>query len=249
MKKFLFAGFFLFLVSGFVLKSQAQDIEVIVHATQLIDTLGYGNIEAVFDFEVINISMMEQSVFEVRTINDLPQDWTSSLCFGELCFPPDIDSVVTADPFPQPPLQPGDTLITSLHVYPLTNVGVGHVQLQVGTLRNPDVRVILDFYTTGIITDVNETGSVVTYSLDQNYPNPFNPSTNIVYSIPERGNVSIKLYDVLGNEIADILNEDKEAGEYSLQLNTQNYDLSSGVYFYTMRVNDFVQTRKLILEK
>lgn len=245
MKKILFTCLFVFLVSGFVLKSHAQDIEVIVHETSLTDTLGVVNI--IFHFEVINISMMEQSVFEVRTINDLPTDWTSSLCFGENCYAPFVDSIATGTLDPN--LQPGDTLKTSVYVAPVNIVGTAHVQIEVGTLRNPTERTTLDFYATAIVTDINDLISSLNYTLEQNYPNPFNPSTNISYSIPERGNVNIKLYDVLGNEIADLLNEEKEAGEYNLQFNTQNYELSSGVYFYTMRVNDFVQTRKLILEK
>lgn len=247
MKKNLFALLLFLLLACFVNKTDAQDIQVIVHETNLQDTLGV--LEIVFDFEIINISQSEQIIFEVRTLNNLPQDWTSSLCFGQTCFASHVDSIVTAPPFPDPPLQPGDTLFSSLHVTPVTVAGTGYVQLQIGTFSNPNDRITLDFVATAVITDINDLHAPFAYSLDQNYPNPFNPSTIINFSLAERGHVSIKLYDVLGNEIAVLLNEERHEGIHNLTLNTHNYSLSSGVYFYTLRANNFVQSRKMILEK
>ena len=72
--------------------SYSQDIEVIVHRSYIDSTLGS---EMVFDFEVINISQAQQTVFEVRTVNDLPANWQSSLCFGINCFSPSLDSIAT----------------------------------------------------------------------------------------------------------------------------------------------------------
>ena len=85
------------------------------------------------------------------------------------------------------------------------------------------------------------------FSLSQNYPNPFNPSTIINYSIPKSSFVSIKVYNVLGKEVATLVNEQKSAANYSVQFNGS--DLSSGVYFYRMEVGGFVETKKLILMK
>ena len=85
------------------------------------------------------------------------------------------------------------------------------------------------------------------YLLSQNYPNPFNPNTKIKYSIPKLSFVTIKIFDVLGMEIADIINEEKPAGTYELNWNAAN--LSSGVYFYSLQAGSFVQTRKMILLK
>ncbi|MEO8231596.1 MAG: T9SS type A sorting domain-containing protein, partial [Ignavibacteriota bacterium] len=85
------------------------------------------------------------------------------------------------------------------------------------------------------------------YSLSQNYPNPFNPSTKIVYSISEKSNVSIKIYDLLGNEVLELFAGEKEPGNYEVEFNAQ--DLSNGVYFYRMQAGKFVQTRKMILMK
>lgn len=85
------------------------------------------------------------------------------------------------------------------------------------------------------------------YSLQQNYPNPFNPKTMINYSIKKSGFVSLKVYDVLGNEVADLVNGNKSAGHYSVEFNAS--DLPSGIYFYTLVSGDFMDTRKLILLK
>ena len=85
------------------------------------------------------------------------------------------------------------------------------------------------------------------YSLDQNYPNPFNPTTTISYSIPADNFVSIKLYDVLGNEVITLVNEQKQAGKYEMLFNASS--IASGVYYYQINSGTFTQTRKLMLLK
>ena len=85
------------------------------------------------------------------------------------------------------------------------------------------------------------------YSLSQNYPNPFNPETKIDFQLPADGKVSIKLYDISGKEVMQLLNEQKNAGYYSLKLNGSA--LSSGIYFYTIESGNFVNTKKLMLVK
>ena len=87
-----------------------------------------------------------------------------------------------------------------------------------------------------------------TFSLSQNYPNPFNPSTMINYSIPKASLVAIKVYDVLGREVKTLVNEEKSAGNYSVQFSA-NSGYASGVYFYRMQAGNFVQTKKLLLLK
>jgi hypothetical protein len=93
------------------------------------------------------------------------------------------------------------------------------------------------------IIDLLPTG----YSLSQNYPNPFNPSTKIKYSIPQTSNVVIKVFDVLGNEVATLMDEEKYIGTYELTWNAEN--LPSGVYFYQLKAGDFISTKKMILIK
>ncbi len=85
------------------------------------------------------------------------------------------------------------------------------------------------------------------FSLKQNYPNPFNPLTTIQYSIPQRTNVSLKVYDLLGNEVAELVNEKQAAGNYTIQFNGTN--LASGTYFYRFVTDQFVSVKRMILMK
>ncbi|MCW8817296.1 MAG: T9SS type A sorting domain-containing protein [Ignavibacteriaceae bacterium] len=85
------------------------------------------------------------------------------------------------------------------------------------------------------------------YALEQNYPNPFNPSTTIKYSVPNAENVQLKVYDVIGNEVATLVNETKSPGSYEVPFNASQ--LSSGVYIYSIRAGNFVETKKMILMK
>jgi len=85
------------------------------------------------------------------------------------------------------------------------------------------------------------------YKLFQNYPNPFNPSTTISYQIPQQELVIMKVFDILGNEIGTIVNEEKPAGNYKVDFNT--HSLPSGVYFYQLVAGNFVETKKMVLMK
>ncbi len=85
------------------------------------------------------------------------------------------------------------------------------------------------------------------YFLLQNYPNPFNPTTFIKYQLPESGFVSLKVYDILGNEVETLINETEGAGSYEIKFNGSS--LSSGIYFYQLRTNNYTATKKLMLLK
>lgn len=85
------------------------------------------------------------------------------------------------------------------------------------------------------------------FSLLQNYPNPFNPSTTIKYSVVENANVSLKVYDILGKEVATLINETQAPGTYEFDFNASN--LASGMYIYTLRAGDFVSSKKMMLLK
>lgn len=95
----------------------------------------------------------------------------------------------------------------------------------------------------------NRTGqySVNEYLLNQNFPNPFNPTTKITWQSPVDSWQTLKIYDVLGNEIVTLVDEFKSAGKYEMNFNANN--LASGIYFYTLRSGDFIQTKKMILLK
>ncbi len=97
----------------------------------------------------------------------------------------------------------------------------------------------------GVTPVSNEVPS--SFSLSQNYPNPFNPSTTIRYSIPQAANVSVKIYDMLGNEVMTVVNEHQNAGTYAGTVDASN--LASGVYFYTIKAGSFTDTKKMMLIK
>jgi hypothetical protein len=94
-----------------------------------------------------------------------------------------------------------------------------------------------------------ETQQPESFVLYQNYPNPFNPSTKISWQSPIGSWQTIKVYDVLGNEIANLVDEYKPAGRYEVEFSASsgNRDLVSGIYFYQLRANSFVQIKKMIL--
>jgi hypothetical protein len=106
------------------------------------------------------------------------------------------------------------------------------------------------------IVSVEDKQAIVSnFKLEQNYPNPFNPSTKIKFVIPsviaseakQSQLVSLKVYDVLGNEIATLINEELSPGEYEVDFDSKQ--LTSGIYFYTLVAGSFVQTKKMLLLK
>jgi glucuronoarabinoxylan endo-1,4-beta-xylanase len=85
----------------------------------------------------------------------------------------------------------------------------------------------------------------VGFSLVQNYPNPFNPSTNIRIELPQASQVSLRVYDMLGREVSELVNERRDAGVHEVKFDGS--ELSSGVYLYRLQAGSFTQTRKLLL--
>lgn len=100
-----------------------------------------------------------------------------------------------------------------------------------------------------ILTSVDDSKikTVSAFSLDQNYPNPFNPSTKISWQAPVDGYQTLKLYDVLGNEVTTLSDEYRKAGTYEVQFDASQ--LSSGIYFYKLQAGKFIETKKMILMK
>jgi hypothetical protein len=137
-----------------------------------------------------------------------------------------------------------------------------YVSSSVGITNTPDERVTVwssligssNFYLIGsfwphlpsAVEDESEE-ALNSYQLYQNYPNPFNPVTTIRYSIPEISNVTLKVYDVLGNEVATLLNEEKPYGSYDVEFDASG--LSSGIYFYKLQAGSLVEAKKMVLMK
>jgi subtilisin family serine protease len=107
--------------------------------------------------------------------------------------------------------------------------------------------VLIDFQNT--ITGVAQTASSIPnrFELYQNYPNPFNPSTTIRYDLPKQSRLKIVVYDILGREVATLVNEEKRAGSYTINFNAS--ELASGVYFYQLQTGEYSATKKLLLLK
>ncbi len=107
-----------------------------------------------------------------------------------------------------------------------------------------------DWTPTDVVSEIksaNETGKAHTYYLEQNYPNPFNPSTVITYQVPANGPVSLKVYTILGKEVATLVNEDRPAGHYEVRFNAS--ELPSGIYFYSLRAGMCNITKKMLFIK
>ena len=99
-----------------------------------------------------------------------------------------------------------------------------------------------------VVTGINNNKTIpLSFSLEQNYPNPFNPSSTIKYSVAKNTMVTLKVFDILGREVRNLVNENKAPGVY--QINFHASDLSSGIYFYQLKAGGFVQTKKMIFMK
>jgi hypothetical protein len=126
----------------------------------------------------------------------------------------------------------------------IVNIDDGTVNFNMSLVSN---YVIL---TSTVITSVEQENSSIIvddFRLGQNYPNPFNPSTTINYTLPKNGDVTLKVFDVLGREVKMLVNQTQQAGNYNVSFNAS--DLPSGIYFYELNSNNFVQVKKMMLLK
>lgn len=119
-----------------------------------------------------------------------------------------------------------------------TNIDFWHYDLVYAKINGVE-------YGTFVSVENEDTNYPKDYSLSQNYPNPFNPTTIINYSIPEQGKVALKVFDILGREIKTLVNKYQAAGSYEVEFNAT--ELSSGIYFYRIIADGFVETKKMIL--
>ncbi len=106
---------------------------------------------------------------------------------------------------------------------------------------------LYSFHSPDQVNSVKDVPMIKDYALSHNFPNPFNPSTNIIYKIPKAGNVELKVYDILGREVAVLVNGHKNAGNYTVNFNAGRF--ASGVYFYRLISGNFVSVKKMLLLK
>jgi hypothetical protein len=90
-------------------------------------------------------------------------------------------------------------------------------------------------------------GMPTTYDLGQNYPNPFNPATNIAYEVPKASHVTLEVFNVLGQRVASLVDQEMEAGKYTVEFDGSS--ISSGIYFYRLNSDDFTETKKMVMVK
>ncbi|MFC2103352.1 T9SS type A sorting domain-containing protein [Bacteroidota bacterium] len=140
----------------------------------------------------------------------------------------------------------GHTLVNGLGLYEVYN---GDLTPFRSTLKGCVIDGVLYGDTTVVSVDNENPFPPTEFSLSQNYPNPFNPSTSIQYTVGSRQFVTLKVYDVLGNEVATLVNEEKSVGSYEVEFNQASgiWYLVSGVYFYRLQANEYVETKKMVL--
>jgi len=102
-------------------------------------------------------------------------------------------------------------------------------------------------FTVTSATGIGNNSTPVSFGLEQNFPNPFNPTTQIIYNIDQRGPVTLKIYDILGQEVSTLVNDNNEPGSYVAVFNGDNF--SSGVYFYKLTSNGRVVTKQMLMIK
>jgi subtilisin family serine protease len=151
--------------------------------------------------------------------------------------PGDVSNVTSAGPFT---INPGDSVKVAFAILAADDKSMLDAAVNQARIKYQEI----------IVLDVKDNNSLPTeFSLQQNYPNPFNPSTTIEYVIPNgvRNLVTLKVYDLLGNEVTTLVNEEKSAGTYQVVFDASA--LTSGIYFYKLQASSFSQSRKMILLK
>ena len=180
--------------------------------------------------------------FGVASIPDIDDDGVDDVIAGDqdgtlYCINGKGDSLIFSHNYP------GDWIYT-VNKMPSID-GNGSYEIITGT-KNGKV-VCLSGGTTNIVNVEDQNQTPDKFYLYQNYPNPFNPATTIQYQIPSASLVQLKVYNILGREIATLVNENKQTGSYNVNFDASS--LASGIYFYTLKAGDFVSTKKMILLK
>jgi hypothetical protein len=183
--------------------------------------------------------------------NSLPENWTSYFCLSS-CFAASLDSLTITEDFGADTLASGETAVGSLHINIGETEGTGTVKLKVGDLNNPsDVKSFNIVGTTSTVSVEDNSRLPANFSLNQNYPNPFNPTTTISFTLPKSEHVLLKVYNVLGKEVATVINRQLSKGKHQVQFSShiKQSNLSSGVYYYKISTNSFSDIKKMILIK
>ena len=202
----------------------------------------YGNVGEFYDLysNIHNTSSDSLQLTIVRKSSDLPAGWFGSLCVGELCYAPSVDTIFVGGAN-GPAMAPEEILDFHIQVGAHNTIpGSGTVTIEIKDTNNPLDVVEITFVFTTFPTSVEDKVSMVeSFELQQNYPNPFNPESKIRYSIPQgHANVSLKIYNEMGQLIRTLVNEAQASGTYEVTWNGRNesnHQATSGVYFYKLQ--------------
>jgi len=204
--------------------------------------------------EIYNTSSSDLNLQIIRTRNQFPDGWFCSLCLGDLCFAPSMDTIRIADIIG--PLAPGDSLDFHLQVGSnATEPGNGLVTIKIENVDEPDDSTSLTFTFLTNPTDVADRNSAAIESFDlaQNYPNPFNPVTMIRYTLPfvsGDNSVSLIVFNSAGQTVRTLVHSPQNAGQHQITWNGKDdygMDVPSGVYFYKLKDGAYQAIRKMIL--
>lgn len=196
-----------------------------------------------------NLTSSNQNFKFIRVLNQLPDaSWSSSICV-QYCYDSGQDTIPPrgAPPITEPPNTLDSMLIDVIGHTP----GMATIIIKAFLESNPSNFLTDTFKVQLGPVGIRQISTVVDgYNLGQNYPNPYNPVTKINFSVPKATRVSLKVYDILGNEVADLIPyKIAQAGSYAVDFDASSFRLSSGIYYYTLRADDFVSTKKMILVK
>ncbi len=188
-----------------------------------------------------NISNDSIMAYVSRIANEIPDDWSTVLCFN-ICLPPYVDTDSTK-------LGPGDSLQYKLTFFTSDSTeGSGAVTLAFYSGQGNDTLKQIYLASTWIDAIEDDLNSIDTkFRLLGNFPNPFNPGTTIRYFLPQSSLVNISVYDILGKRVAQLLNKKQQPGEHTIYFDAKN--LPSGAYFYRLQAGKQVQIRKMLLLK
>ncbi len=207
-----------------------------------------------YHFKLKNTSSTPQNFKLIKIKTLVPSGWEISICCKLGCLASSVDTVPPTGYPDKYTLGPGETDSTvALDFQPILNTtGTAIVILRAFIETNPSnykqdtciLNIVNTIGITPISTFANE------YDLKQNYPNPFNPSTSIEFSLKNNSNVNLIIYDIMGREVARLINNQKlTQGKYKYDFNAGEYNLSSGVYYYKLITGDFTSTKKMLLVK
>jgi hypothetical protein len=237
--------FLIALLSGWGDTACGQSFTFVPQEISLAETLGA---EMVFHASCTNLAAIPLTLRFIRTVNALPGQWESSMCL-DVCYQSTVDTVVTTAEYGSSPLAPGEVRDFSLHVYAIGTPGTGYIRILVMDVRNTSDSLGVLFTADGFTSDVGELPEMASgLRLEQNYPNPFNGETRIEYRVPGMGKggwVAVKVYDILGREVATLVDTYQPPGEYALNFDARA--LPSGVYFCRLGAGRLQDTRRLII--